>query len=147
MMLVEYITLGLRPATVSETCAGLTWRLRYLPQTNRSKSNKSEVSPICPLCKLAPEDLRHFLLECPGLHHVRGVYLGELEQVLMRAVPDCAAQFLADSETLCRIVMDCRVLGRLAGMEPQVGLYSELERLSRNFCFAMHLKRTSLLTK
>ena len=60
----------------------------YVLQTNRSKFNKSEVSPICPLCKLAPEDLRHFLLECPGLQHVRGGYLGELEQVFIRAVPD-----------------------------------------------------------
>ena len=62
------------------------------------KFNRIEVSPICPLCKLAPENLRHFLLECPSLQHVRGGYLGELEQALLRVVPGCAAQFLADVE-------------------------------------------------
>ena len=90
----------------------------YVLQSNHSKLNKSEVSPICLICKLAPEDLRHFLLKCLSLH-VRGVgYLGELEQVLLRAVPGCAAQFLVDVETLCRIVMDCTVLDGLARVEP-----------------------------
>ena len=51
----------------------------YVWQSNRSKFNKYEVSPIFPLCKLAPENLRHFLLECPSLQHVRGGYLGELD--------------------------------------------------------------------
>lgn len=117
----------------------------YVLQANRSKFNKSEVSPICPLCKLAPEDLRHFILECPSLHDVRGGYLEEIEKTLKQAVPDCATQILADSETLCRIVMDCTVLGGLAGVGPQTGLYNDLERISRQLCFAMHLKRTSLL--
>ena len=39
------------------------------------------------------------------------------------------------------------MLGGLAGVEPQAGLYNELEKLSRNFCLAMHLKRTSLLNE
>ncbi|MCW4345464.1 MAG: reverse transcriptase domain-containing protein, partial [Candidatus Thiodiazotropha endolucinida] len=43
----------------------------YVLQSNRAKFNKAEVSPACPLCKRAPEDMCHFLLECPSLQSVR----------------------------------------------------------------------------
>ena len=73
--------------------------------------------------------------------------LGRLSRFFLRVDADCAAQILADPKSLCRIVMVCTMLGELSGVEPQVGWCSEIEKLSRNFCFAMHLKRTSLLNK
>ena len=118
----------------------------YILQSNRSKFNKYTVPCTCLLCKVAPEDLKHFLLECPKMQPVRVGYVSETEQILLQVVPDGATQLLADTELLCRTVMDCTVLGEPISGD-LLGFGAKMETLSRNLCFALHLKRTSLLNE
>ena len=90
----------------------------YILQSNRSKFNKYTFPSTCLLCKIAPEDLKHFLLECPQLQPVRMGHGFETEQIHLQTVPDGAAQLLADTELLCRTTMDCTVLGESISGEP-----------------------------
>ena len=39
-------------------------------------------------------------------------YVSEIEQILLQVAPDDAAQLLADTELVCRTIMDCTVLGK-----------------------------------
>lgn len=100
----------------------------YILQSNRSKFNKYAVSDTCPLCKCASENLSHFLLECPSLQPVRADYILGIEKLLYEAVPDSAALVLADTGALCRVIMDCTVLGELSSCCPTGGCLGKSKR-------------------
>ena len=66
-------------------------------------------------------------------------YVSEIVQILLQVAPDGAAQLLADTELLCRTIMDCTVLGESISGELLDGFGAKMEALSRNLCFALHL--------
>ena len=68
------------------------------------------ISDTSLLCKVAPEDLKHFLLDCSRLQSVRLTYIQDIERIFLRVVPDHAAQLLTNKRRLCCIIMDCTVL-------------------------------------
>ena len=85
------------------------------------------------LCKVAPENLEHFLLDCPKLRPVRvGYFVSEIEQSLLQVASDDAAHLLTDTELLCRTIMDCTVLGDSISGELLDGFGAKMEALSRN---------------
>ena len=119
----------------------------YILQSNRSKFSKSAISDTCLLCKVAPEDLKHFLLDCSRLQSVRSTYIHDIEQILLCVVPDHAAQLLTNKERLCCVIMDCTILADAVSGDLWEGLINDMEVVSRNLCFALHLKRTTLLSE
>ena len=119
----------------------------YTLQSSRSKFSKSAISDTCLLCKVAPEDLKHFLLDCSRLQPVRSTYIHDIEQILLRVVPDHAAQLLTNKERLCCVIMDCTILADAVSGDLWEGLINDMEVVSRNLCFALHLKRTTLLSE
>ena len=72
----------------------------YILQSSRSKFNKSAISDICLLCKVAPEDLKHFLLDCSRLQSVGSTYIRDIERIPLRVVPDHAVQLPTNKEQL-----------------------------------------------
>jgi len=42
----------------------------YTLQANRSKFNQYKVDPTFPICKSAPEDRKHFILQCSSIERI-----------------------------------------------------------------------------
>ena len=67
--------------------------------------------------------------------------------ILLRVVPDHAAQLLTNKERLCCVIMDCTILADAVSGDLWEGFINDMEVVSRNLCFALHLKRTTLLSE
>ena len=67
-------------------------------------------------------------------------YASVIEHFLLQTAPDGAAQLLADTELLCRTIMDCTLLGDAITGEPLHGFWTEMEAFIRNLRFDLHLK-------
>jgi hypothetical protein len=52
----------------------------YTLQANRSKFNQYKVDPTFPICKSAPEDRKHFILQCSSIERIRGKYLPKIRK-------------------------------------------------------------------
>ena len=117
----------------------------YILQSRRSKFSISATSDTCLLCKVAPEDLKHFLLDCSCLQSVMSTCIHVIQRICLRVVPDHAVQLLTNKEWLCCIIMDCTILADEVSGDLWEGFVNDMETVSRNLCFALHLKRTTLL--
>ena len=54
----------------------------YTLQANRSKLNQYKVDPSFPICKSAPEDRKHFILQCSSIERIRGKYLPKIRNFI-----------------------------------------------------------------
>ena len=112
----------------------------YTLQTSLLKFKKA-ISDTCPLCKSAPEDIIHFLTSCPKLQQQRTKYLGAIEAIF----PVDHLHIIANNELLCQLLIDPTHDKISSKMTLSANTRKELEIVTRNFLFAMHLKRSSLL--
>ena len=99
------------------------------------------------LCKVAPGDLKHFLLDCSRLQSVRSTYIHDIEQILLCVVPDHAVQSLTNKETAVLHHHGMYYSGRCGQWYLWEGFVNDMEAVSRNLCFALHMKRTILLSE
>jgi hypothetical protein len=53
----------------------------YPLQTHAYKMKKS-ADDICQLCKSAPEDVKHFICQCPALQHIRTPWMERINELL-----------------------------------------------------------------
>ena len=51
-------------------------------QANRSKFNQYKVDPTCPICTSAPEDRKHFILQCSSTERIRCKYLPKIRNFI-----------------------------------------------------------------
>ena len=108
----------------------------YILLSNRSKFNKYTVPFRA--CYVRSRQKEQCLLECSKLQPVRVGYVSEIENSLLQVAPGDAAQLLADTELLCRTIMDCTLLGESISGELLDGFGAKMEAVSRNLCFALH---------
>lgn len=114
----------------------------YKLQTHRSKFNQYEINPKCPMCLDADEDIGHFLLHCGALTGARRSYLPQLIQHLPGPVQVACA---ADDELLIQIILNCPTTVRV-GIQQLYLKPDNIEAASRSLCYALHLRRATLLS-
>ena len=92
---------------------------------------KKAIDPTCPLCHRAPEDTEHFVELCPALEEIRSKFC-----ILWQALPEGPSKikYILDTRTLAELHPDAS--------EPTLKCW---EQLSRDYLFAIHIKRTSLI--
>ncbi len=117
----------------------------YVLQSNRAKYSLRHIPDTCLLCGEGEEDRVHFLAVCSKLSDTRMCYLGPLTNALMslNTLPKIKMA-LSDPNLLTQIVLDCTspLVGHLLSINQSV--IHHIERLSRNMCYALHLKRQLL---
>jgi hypothetical protein len=103
----------------------------YPLQCARHRMKKTETT-LCPLCKTSQEDTQHFVEHCHELDEVRLRYTDRIRAVIPHPL----------NTTLTQALLDSRLLQTI---HPKLKQIEDLEQTSRDFIFALHLKRTSLL--
>ena len=129
------------------------WKVRlmsgtYILQATRDKFHQHEVDPSCLLCRKEPENTEHFLMRCEALSGIRQPFLGKIIQTLQDYMDvGQLNRSKADDREFATLILDCTGLIN-EFKEPVLGTFlHELESTFRGFCFALHLKRTTLLSQ
>ena len=103
----------------------------YILQSTRARFNQYQVSRVCPLCRASDETPQHFLLQ---LWMYRQLFIDELK-ALVGGI---------NKEELQALILDpfmVDMLGVMATGDMMGCLYS----LSRSLCYALHVRRSTLL--
>ena len=131
------------------------WRARlmtgtYMLQATRARFNQHQVDPTRLLCCKEPENVKHFLLICEPLlvTQVRNQFLDKIYQSLQKSVGVGHFTRIKSNDTvLATTILDCTTL--IDGVrEPVMDIFlHEIESTARGLCFALHMKRTALLSQ
>ena len=88
----------------------------------------------------------HFLVVCSRLQFVRQNYIERLKGILYLENSEIIADsYISDPEKLTQIILDCSVYGARGVLKLGKGTVMNIERLSRNLCYALHKHRSELL--
>jgi hypothetical protein len=116
------------------------FKVRLLTGQYRLQSSiakQSTGSPLCQLCQRDDEDLVHFLLHCEMLQTERNEFVERVRMQLATAGID--SDICIESDDLClQLIIDCTK----PHINVPVCLQSELETLSRLYCYAIRTKRS-----
>lgn len=113
----------------------------YTLQSDKAKFKKQGVSALCLMCFKEPEDRKHFVLRCPALADVRTKFMILLKDCLKDHVTDSILnELFSDDNSLLQLIIDCTKYHFILG-----DVSSNIERLSRSMCFALHQRRSFLL--
>ena len=113
----------------------------YTLQANRSKFNQYSVDPTCPLCGKESENRKHFILFCTVTEAARTKFLQKIiNKISTSSVTNVDTQ---DDDTLLQLIIDCSAL--LMGSQYN-DLRNEVETLSRELIYSLHVLRTRLMT-
>ena len=88
-------------------------------------------NPLCQICSEEVEDTVHFIESCHPLEDIRARYRGGI----LSALPS------STHLNLTECLLDSR---RVLESHPEVNI-EDIERISRDFLFALHTKRTTLM--
>ena len=107
-----------------------------------------QVDPTCLLCCKEPENAEHFLLRCESLTQVRDQFLHKIYQSLQKSVGVGYFDRIKSNDTvLTTTILDCTTLIDDV-REPVMDIVlHEIESTARGLCFALHMKRTALLSQ
>ena len=110
----------------------------YYLQADRDKFQKKGITSMCPLCSATSEDRLHFLTACASLAQIRHPYIVKIEEKLLE-------QNTRACISSVQLVIDCssRVIAQRLRITNSISRDEEI--LSRELCFALHLKRCSIL--
>jgi hypothetical protein len=103
---------------------------------------KQNVSDTCLLCGRGREDMIHCLLLCPSLCTTRARYL----QAILNTIPHVSTilpNIQNDPTVLIQLIMDT-THPSVSGYVPS-NLTDIFEKTTRDFCFAIHIRRTCML--
>ena len=124
------------------------WKARlmtgtYMLQATRARFNQHQVDPACLLCCKEPENVEHFLLRCESLTQVHKIY-----QSLQKSVGVGHFDIIKSHDTvLTTAILDCTTLIDDV-REPVMDIVlHEIESTARGLCFALHMKRTAVLSQ
>ena len=129
------------------------WKARlmtgtYMLQANRARFNQHQVDPMCLLCCKEPENVEHFLLRCESLTHVRDQFLHKIYQSLQKSVDVGHFDIIKSNDTvLTTTILDCTTLIDDVREPVMDNILHEIESTARGLCFALHMKRTALLSQ
>lgn len=115
----------------------------------RLANDNAKGDPSCRLCNASCEDIKHILTECRATSDITSRLLPELLNILVSISPQSHILKLQSltTKTLTQFILDCGSFNldnnyRLCYSLPGI---SQVFRLSRDWCFAVHNKRMKLL--
>ena len=115
----------------------------YILQKNIHTFSQYHEDLTCKLCKQQEEDICHMLLYCPLLREDRKEPYKHFKNTIIRYIgADIWKQPFSVPETLVQLIIDCT---RFSHMFSDEEALDNVERLSRNLCYKLHIKRLSLL--
>ena len=118
----------------------------YILQENRARFNQYNIDATCALCRDGHESRMHFLVVCSRLQFVRQNYIERLKGILYLENSEIIADsYISDPEKLTQIILDCSVYGARGILKLGKETVMNIERLSRNLCYALHKRRSELL--
>ena len=118
----------------------------YILQENRARFNQYNIDATCALCRDGHESRMHFLVVCSRLQFVRQNYIERLKGILYLENSEIIADsYISDPEKLAQIILDCSVYGARGVLKLGKETVMNIERLSRNLCYALHKRRSELL--
>ena len=104
----------------------------YPLQISRFKMKKVD-SALCPLCHQEEEDTEHFIESCSKLRDTRQAYKARLNALLPTPLLTSPTQAILDSRHLMTLHPATKILVK------------DLEEVTRDMIFALHMKRSTLL--
>ena len=129
------------------------WKARlmsgtYMLQATRARFNQFEVDPTCLLCFKEPENIEHFLLRCESLNKIRQPFLDKIYKLIQNSLGVAKLNdFKINDTEFTAILLDCTVLIDPNSVLLLEAFLHEMETFSRGLCYALHMKRTSLLSQ
>ena len=118
----------------------------YILQENRARFNQYNIDATCALCRDGHESRVHFLVVWSRLQFVRQIYIACLKGILYLENSEIIADsYISDPEKLTQIILDCSVYGARGVLKLGKETVMNIERLSRNLCYALHKCRSELL--
>ena len=117
----------------------------YTLQAHRAVFNRS-VDPTCPHCQLETEDLRHMICRCPAYHQDRVSTVELLKQTIVQEAGLCTWNLHFSAWDIILRVLVCPDI--IDNMIPElVPVISEIEQISRDYLYKIHVKRLRLQQK
>ena len=114
----------------------------YMVQANNHKFSNGKQSALCKCCALKDEDISHMLLDCPSYHLQRKTILKQIKAIVSNQKGKFNwEQFRDDDLKIIQLLMDSGKFSEITHKE----CHFELEKLSRNLCYSIHLKRLKKL--
>ena len=129
------------------------WKARlmtgtYMLQATRARFNQNQMGPTRLLCCKEPENVEHFLLRYESLTQVRNQFLDKIYQSLQKSVGVGHFDRIKSNDTvLATTILDCTTLIDDVREPVMDNFLHEIESTARGLCFALHMKRTALLSQ
>ena len=118
----------------------------YILQASRARFNQYNIDATCALCRDGHESRVHFLVVCSRLQFIRQNYILRLKGILYLENSEIIADsYINDPEKLTQIILACSVYGARGVLKLGKETFMNIERLSRNLCYALHKCRSELL--
>jgi hypothetical protein len=101
---------------------------------------KEKSDSSCPICNAVEEDTQHFLLDCPPLEDVRGPYLRFIKELIPYVHPH-RDYVIQTPRLLTQLILD----SSHPMLTPWIMAPDLLEKTTRDMCYALHLRRSTLI--
>ena len=111
----------------------------YNLEGKRARFKNCSTKGYCPLCNSTIETRDHFVAGCQSLEHVRAPYVRDLKSCLLKYNSPERTHYALHQFT--QTVMDPSTINY------NEDFLKEAEDITRRLCFALHLRRTSLLNR
>ncbi len=123
----------------------------YILQTNRTAFNQHQVSDVCLLCGQSPEDMPHFISECPTLDFKRKLHIDNIKRLCMKleiVLPKarqelCCAILNAGTPLICTHIdykpdlYECN----------HINVFNRLRETVNYMCLYLHNQRVNMLAQ
>ena len=117
----------------------------YTLQFHQHKFGKAPTD-VCSLCQKSCEDTPHFLLECDFLKDCRSIYIPQISNFIPYVYQNRTLIF-SDRYLLVQLILDASHPSLTALMNLPLNYRSDLECITRNFIYKLHLLRAQELCK
>ena len=106
--------------------------------------SKEKDEQKCELCQIEQENMEHFLLRCPALNEKRKITISKLKQTLIQSTgQDKWTETIVGNKTLLlQTIIDVTAVADELNINQKT--FKEIEMISRNLCYDLHVQRTLL---
>lgn len=120
----------------------------YTLQSDRSKFTKEREDSTCRICHTEDEDTKHFLLECSALTTVRQKFLDTIEHYINNQEQYNCYDMLSKEGLLMKLILEPSSKTLSPYMRKMKSAnHKELESITRNLCYSLHIRRSAILSK